>query len=362
MSELRPLLDDHTSAPAGGLASLRRNDVPLPEARFLDTSPIELLLISPETVEAWLAALGLLVDRAALIGRLVAVDLDDTLLHSSYTRPELVREPPRDSGRSVFACYRYSEMRHSLWRTLRFGLRATAYERVDRRRHPALGAPRVLIRPNIALISCLVWLKQQGVTLVLTTATSLLRVDYLRARLPIIDVLFGPRIVAAEHLGERAEAAAKRLVQPALMPCKIWQISAELHRRRPLSIMAKSPWAVATALGMPAYDLLVDDSATTAELLRESGLNARLLWIAPDDLQPAYAVSVLAAIVDRLTGAPPPSQTQPLAGSSLIADLALPEPEAVLIEDPWYYPLLHVRDQIELAEHAADATRTSLHG
>ena len=150
--------------------------------------------------------------------------------------------------------------------------------------------------------------------------------------------------------------------KPAAIPCRTWQISAELHRRRPLSIMAKSPWAVATALDAPAYDLLVDDSATTAALLRESGLNARLLWITPDALQPAYAVSVLAAIVDRLAGAPPPAQTRPLAGSSLTVDLTLPEPEAVLIEDPWYYPLLHVRDQIKVAEHIADATRTSLHG
>jgi hypothetical protein len=290
------------------------------------------------------------VDRAALSGRFVVVDLDDTLLHSSYTCPTLVLEPPPGAGTASLAGYRYSEMRQSLWRTLKFGLRATAYDRVDRRSHPALVAPRVIVRPNIALISCLLWLKKQGVSLALATASSTFRLDYLRARLPFIDDLFGDSIVSAEHLYDRATAAAAQLERSPAIPCRMWQISSELHRLRPHSIMAKSPWAVATALNMPAYDLLVDDSAVTAALLRESGLGARLLWIAQDALQTAYAVSVLAAILERLGGAPPPPQTRPLVCSSLTANLTLPETETILLEDPWYYPLLHARDQFEIAK------------
>lgn len=348
---------DQAAVPAGRLASLRRNDVPLPEARFVETSPVELALTPPEQIEAWLAVLGHPVDRARLRSRFVVVDLDDTLLHGSYTCPQLVRESSRGEGGAALPGFRYAEMRQSLWRKIRLGRGAGAYAHVSRRHHPALVAPRVLVRPNVALLSCLVWLQRAGVTLAMATATSKIRVDYLRSRLPILDVLFGARIVTADHLDERVAVAATQLEQPAASYCRTWQMSAELHRRRPHSILAKSPWAIATALDAPAYDLLVDDSAATARLLHKSGLGERLLWIASEALQPAYAVSVLAAIVARLTGAPAPSQLVPLKCSSLTADIALPEPEPVLIEDPWYYPLLHVRDRFGPAECDSHAMR-----
>ena len=55
MIRLHPATDIRGPAHSDALADLRRNDVPLPDERFLETGPVSLTLAPPETVEAWLA-------------------------------------------------------------------------------------------------------------------------------------------------------------------------------------------------------------------------------------------------------------------------------------------------------------------
>ena len=274
----------------------------------------------------------------AFAGRWLAVDLDDTLLVGSFTN---------QASWGALGNARPSIDQTALttdWlATLKSTLRGNPKRIPSITHHPFLTNPPVEVAFRPALLEGLKALKAAGLGLVLVTASARQRVNFLRRRFPELDELFaGERghLVAAEDL---ARAAVEAENSPAGID---HPPSLEAHQLRPRSIAAKTPWAISYITGLPHYDLLIDDSTTTAELFVTAGLADKLLYIHGEYPWSNYGSIILDTVVDQLLSkAPSPSSHTrlPCPKGALSLPGNLPPPTKV--EDPYYYPLLHYKDQ-----------------
>lgn len=269
--------------------------------------------------------------------RRLAVDLDDTLIHGSQTCPGLWDLGRGYSDPAIAPGYRYADMRISLRGRTHLMRGRPRYDAVDRSAHPFMSAPRVIVSPSLPMLSALAWLKERGAILALATASARQRVEWLFDRLPVLQELFGSRVMAAEDLACRTIAAAEG---PDDCDTDLWKMSQAVHDARPFSLAAKTPWALAPMFDGEPYDLLIDDSAVTTKLLTDHGLEDRLHQVPGDAFAPAQAWEVVTGLLARLTGqAPAPTGD-------------FPTTEVLRMEDPLYLPLMHRHDQFEWkAEH-----------
>jgi len=325
------------TGPADMLSILRRGDMGLPPAESLDNAVLDMPNVPETAIQTWVEWLCLqgLEERSAALR--VAVDLDDTILHGSETCRNLwdIGEGYKDPA--IASGYRYSDLKVS-WRGRTHLLRGRPrYDAVDRVAHPWFTAPRVVVAPNVPLLSVLQYMKGRGVRLALATTSARQRVEYLFVRLPVLKELFGKVVFAAEDLAARAVEAAEG---PEATP--VWEMSAAVHVARPFSLATKTPWALAPAFGDEPYDLLLDDSELTTDLLRCHGLGGRLLKVDGQAFHPEKAWGTAADFLARIAG-------RTLSAEERAAAVRLAPPVEVLrFEDPLYLPLMHVTDQFRL--------------
>ncbi|SEQ78032.1 hypothetical protein SAMN05428995_10847 [Loktanella sp. DSM 29012] len=312
------------------LAALRPAEAIAPPPALLDRTALDVPLADPDAVDHW--AGQVLAGQSLPGGLRIALDLDDTLLHGSQTCPALWDRGGYGDP-AIVPGWRYDRMQVS-WRGRLHLLRGRPrYDAVDRRHHPALTAPRIVVTPDLPMLSVLGWLQTRGAVLGLATASARTRVDLLLDRLPALRALVGPRVMAAEDLAHRLTTAPDD-ADP------LWSAAAPAHAARPLSLAAKTPWALAPLWDGAGYDLLVDDSAVTAALMDTAGLGDRLLHIPGGALSPAAGWANAAALLRRLAGLP-----------ALDSIPAPPPVGALRIEDPLYWPCLHLSDQFEDPAH-----------
>ncbi len=257
--------------------------------------------------------------------RVLAVDLDETLLLSSQAHPQLWQWGRGYHDPAIAPGYHYAQLRFGAPRhrerpgqppgaaspprppaTSRLRLLSRAawvaryrawrgrapYHWADPSREPSLSNPRICVAPRWKLWALLMALRTSGIRLILVTASARARVDYLRARLP---GLFRP-FCEVGHPQGAADAALPEdhrrslncqrilcaedlatIVATAHLDCPEGN-SRAAHAARPRSLAAKTPWAVAQLTGSP-YDLLLDDSPVTAALLSAGGLSSRLILV-----------------------------------------------------------------------------------
>jgi hypothetical protein len=315
------------------LQALRREDLAIPDADFLDLAPIE-----------WNLEPGRMYWREQLCGisltdqLWIAVDLDDTLLLGSYTLG-------KDWGvvGHSFRGMRESMLKTDWFATAKHVIRGTPCRVPCRSAHPFLNNPRVEVAFRPLMVEGLLEFAAAGLGLVFVTASARQRVDYLRMRFPVLDELFSGelgRVITAEEMVEATLEAATR---PDLVDDPL---SAKAHSLRPRSLAAKTPWAVSRAVGIPPYALLIDDSATTARLFSESGLNDRLLFIEGHHPWSGYGIHILQTAVKKILD----PESRSAADSPLFCPEAFRSPPPGVpippkVEDPLYFPLLHYRDQ-----------------
>lgn len=299
-----------------------RPEVAMPPDDTLETLQVSL----PGVASIWLeeALQDARVDTLRL-----AVDLDDTLLHNSYTCPSLW-DLGGYYGADILPGYRYGRLSRSAIGWLRALRKRPAYDQISRSRHPFMESPRVIVAPNLPVLQMLQVLKYHGATLVLATASARARVDLLFARLPILGDLFGGAVFAAEDLAWRALEVEKG---PQSDP--LWEISAPVHHARPRSLMTKTPWTLAPAFDGAGYDILIDDSRITAQLFTDHGLADRLLAVDPHALTPQAAWCTVSDCLARLSGRPPPPLPKDLAEDTPV----------LRFEDPLYWPYMHIKDR-----------------
>ncbi|NQY15362.1 MAG: HAD family hydrolase [Henriciella sp.] len=327
---------DRDSKIEHALKRLRENEHFLPSVEFINFDPVSTPLIALETLdvgEVLEAAIKQVGDGLELS---IAVDLDDTLLFGSHTCPEIwdfaggYRDPNIRTG------FQYSRLRHSWRGRIAKFVGRPEFHCVDNAQHAFMNVPRVIVAPNIPLLSTLAWLKEKGATIGLATASSKERIEYLFKRLPILSELFAHRVMTATQLAERSVIAAE---ERATIESGKWARSMRVHQERPFSILTKTPWALSPLFEGKSYDLILDDSATMADLFTSAGLGDLVCKpVAPF----TGNESVWGVIKTCLCYI---SSQQRNSGEE-IAYIDLPSPIEVRIEDPLYWPYLHFKDQI----------------
>ena len=121
------------------------------------------------------------------------------------------------------------------------------------------------------------------------------------------------------------------------------EASIRAHRMRPRSLAMKTPLLFERLFGVSGYDLLVDDSDTTAKYFQAAGLMDCLLHIEGGYPNTGYGFEIIDAIKEKLEN--PKNNLTRLKYSGKHDDLIENIP-LIRIEDPLYYPLLHKSDQL----------------
>ena len=302
------------------LLRLRPGDGVIVPEEYIDNSPIRLL--SGNQL------------RRSSSTKLVALDLDDTLLNSDWTCGIAFKKQIPDKKVSSI---RYDLMTPTLKGRLQKLRGLPVAFQYDLEKYPFLKNPQVFVQFRPRMLEQLVFLYRHGVNLLLITASSEKRVDFLFKRCPILAQVFENRVIAAETaayiLQQIEETPDSEIRQQSRLSPDLVDASLAMHRERPWSLAAKSPLLVELALGLPGFEYLIDDSEITRDLFIRSGLERSFLYIEGKQMD-----------------AP---QTEDLF-SKLYASLELPivPPEnpqrmgIVHIEDPYYYPFLHLKDQL----------------
>lgn len=331
------------------LATLRRARAHVPPTEVLDRT--EILVPAATAFDQHAEALG----RSFPAGKLLAFDLDDTVLNVSYTCGE--EWQPQVNG-ELRASIAYDRMQRSLWRVAKYSWRLPRRFQYAPRRYPFLNNPQVFVQVRPGLLAALRGLKSAGVRLALVTASARSRVDFLLARLPHLRELFseGDRLMVAA--AEDVLAAGLTLYlhpEQHVAQSEIDALSLAVHAERPLSLAMKTPFLLKQILDVGDYDLLIDDSNTTATHLRAGGLGHKLLKIDPRQPQTPYVINILEAARRQLWNpqALPADVTRD--GAEASGNEAEPSSYQVgtyahlRFEDPLYYPLIHLSDRVELS-------------
>jgi len=267
-------------------------------------------------------------------------------LLNSHACPQLWQLGRGYQDEAIYPAYRYRRMRKTWRGRLQRWRGCTHYDTADRNAYPFLRHPRQIVMPRPGMLAGLEWLSQQGVRLTLVTSSAPERVAYLFERLPQLQRIFGPRAIAAREIAAYYWALERsgRSMADAGSRQAYWQ--------RPRSLAVKPPDLVDWALGEGGYDLIADDSQRMASVFGATELRDRLLWVRPDWPVSPYGMQIVAAIARRLSERALESSAgagQPLPPDSSWADWGAIQQACVRLEDPYYWPLCHVRDRLPSA-------------
>ncbi len=322
------------------LKSLRNSEASIPEDVIIETSPLnwDLEIARLFWRKRWNAnTLSQHLGRM-LNSRWLAIDLDDTLLMGSFTTGY-------EWGELGLAhkSLKYSNLTTDWIRSIKCLMSGKPKRIFCLSTHPFLKNPRVEVAFRPGLLEGLMELKNLGLGLILATASDRSRVAFLMKRFPALNDLFSGergRVVAAQAITESALIAE---AQPELI---YDTVSARAHLLRPRSLAVKSPWAISRAADIPLYDLLIDDSTTTASCFHEAGLSKKLLAIEGRHTWSGYGIHILDTALNRLMQL----ETVSSIASSLRCPADFHQPPAGFpippkVEDPLYFPLLHYSDQ-----------------
>lgn len=312
------------------LASLRRPiGLPLPDEQFIDKTPLNLegdrhiwetFYNSP--------AFPLAQNIPQLTGKTIVFDLDETLLMNSYISPEIWALGAGYPDKNIQPAFKYSQLKKTPKGHLQKLLGRTDYDTTSAQQYPFLKQPRhiVIFRPGI--LHGLRWLKQQGTTLVLATASARQRVQYLATKFPLLTEIFEDKVITANEIAyyyhKYPETSA---------------VDQMIFHKRLHSLAAKVPTIFNFFLKINDYDLLVDDSKTTKQLFTDTSLAAKLLAIDSDKAVGDYGLNILIMTVNHLL-----QKNTALAHNKISIQKDL----ITRLEDPYYWCLCHTKDQISL--------------
>ncbi|MCR9200686.1 MAG: hypothetical protein NXI04_18780 [Planctomycetaceae bacterium] len=247
---------------------------------------------------------------------IIAFDLDETLLVNSWISPECFDKQPRAplvSAWKPLSIYRVVSML-SRARGQRFirpllELNPTVLDVIRQ---------TVQVRVRHCAVSVLNRLRSEGFALALVTASRRRRVDYLRRRLPGLMRLFTTANKELIACAEDLSASLRDMKTPSA------------------SLAHKFPDVVQRALrGASEFRLLVDDSKDTQRAFAASGLSGKLIHVHGHTAYDSHLmIDTLRRIHDRL-GA---EDAEPISNSAVQRELS--REEEVIIEDPYYLPLL----------------------
>ncbi|MEX0324072.1 MAG: hypothetical protein AB3N63_18080 [Puniceicoccaceae bacterium] len=302
------------------LAQLRPAEaVEVPE-EFVDDSPLDLLQCKPM--------------MSISAPPLIAIDLDDTLLNSDWTCKSVFEDIKPDWKVQTI---RYDQLQHSLKGRLQKMRGLPIPFQYDLNAYPFLKNPQVYVQFRPGFLEELIILAELGVDFLLITASSQKRVDFLFKRLPVLQQLFSDRVISAETsarvLQEIEQMPESEIREQSELGPVLLDASLAMHQDRPCSLAAKSPLLVERALGLPAFSCLIDDSEITHDLFTRAGLEDLIIPVHGKSMDVAQTKAIFSDLYSRLElPMTPPDDPVKL--------------DIIHLEDPYYYPLIHMQDQL----------------
>lgn len=288
-----------------------------------------------------------------LEGRVIAFDLDDTLLNTNFIcRESWNALPPALSHPAVMPSISYDKMRYPLSYWLKAGWRRPLRARYDSARYPFLRNPDVVAQLRPGVLALLHGLKEAGAVLVLVTLCARERLDFIFERLPLLRAAFvetashAEYVLAAEDLAGMAHnwsTGALPKIPAGLDTDMIddWKRAQRIHELKPGSFGLKTLLVLHVGLCLNRLDLLVDDSEGGHAAYSRAGMEQRFIKASRAEPYRPVALDWLREIRARL-------------GDHSDADVApekmhehIPEPEQypwLRFEDPLYFPFIHMRD------------------
>jgi len=277
----------------------------------------------------------------------VVIDLDDTLLLNSYSCPEIWEIGDGYQDNDIYPAYQYSKMRKTWRGRLKRVWGRTEYDTADQTAYPFLQNPRHIVMFRPGMLSGLAWLAKRGAELILVTASARQRVTYLLKRFPMLAEVFGNRIISANEM-------VKYYLTKASYRSQISdQASRQAFEKRPFSLAIKTPDLVNQILSNGGYDLIVDDSKFLTKTLQETSLRDRVLRVRSDLAISNYGLQIVEAIAARVMAEPqnfPKSSGIKQLTSNSHCQPIVSNNNLVRLEDPYYWPLCHGRDQLSQLE------------
>lgn len=334
--ELDPHLDQLTEQ---SLQQLRRpTDLPLPDPQFIDYSPVNI----DGDRHIWdnffnSSDFPLAPNLPELAGKTVVFDLDETILMNSFISPEIWALGEGYEDKKIAPAFNYADLKPTLKGRLQKYLGRTDYDTRDRQRYPFLQHPRQIVMARPGMLHGLLWLKQQNVKLILATASARQRMEYLVQKFSILNEIFEDRMVTANEITYFYYQQAQN--------CTVSPVEQKILGRRSQSLAAKIPGIFKYFHQIDSYDLLVDDSATTQKLFAGTALHDKLLTIDSDKAISNYGLTILIQTVKTLLN-------HSLNTQKYDAKIEIDSTFTSRVEDPYYWCLCHLNDQVPLVSPA----------
>lgn len=281
--------------------------------------------------------------------RVIAFDLDDTLLNTNFIcsedwdfPPELGPEPKTEE--SIY----YSGLRHSASYWFKAGWRWPKRRQYASSRYPFLMNPDVVAQLRPGALALLHGLKSAGARLLLATICARPRLEFLFSRLPalkdaFIDTTSGQLLIAtAEDLAQVTIAISdipeERPVETDPDMGLHWSNGFRAHVDHPLNFAIKSFPALHVLTGINRLDLLVDDSQKGADTYRKYDLGDFFLQAPRLDPYGAVVMSLLQGILSRFGKQPVPDRE-----TKSLLENGYPW---IRFEDPLYFPFVHKQETL----------------
>ena len=329
------------------LEGLRRPGYVIPDERFLEFSPIETDYDYPITNPLDRALYNLASEIKP--GIVLAIDLDDTLLTNSYIcSNEWQKENPGGDSK-YFESIRYNQMRHSLYGYLKYARKLPKRSQYDSRKYTFLKNPQVISQLRPGMLQALKGFKETGAILILISATARKRMNFLLTRLPILKRLFSFDnqlcIITAEDILKTSYELLQNKDNLHLATEED-RLSLSAHINRPMSLAAKTPYLIKRISGISNCDILIDDSNVTFELFKAHNLQHKIVKVNPRLPHTSYALDIIDSVLCRLNSKDEITDEVKLTekNSEIFDREKYPY---IRFEDPLYYPLIHMRDQVE---------------
>jgi len=332
------------------LKTIRILDSIIPDKNFLDFSSIvEDYADIPETpFDSKIKKIA----ANTPAGSVIAVDLDDTLLTNSYVCKNSWHDEGLNKAFRYTLSLKYSAMTRSLGRFLKYFWYFSRRLQHDPERYPFLRNPDVISEVRPGMLWALSGFRDANCKLILISATARRRLSFLLARLPILKKIFTINdklcVISAEDILDKSSEITKKLEEENIKKLSAEdRLSLKAHIKRPMSLALKTPYLVGKILGMGTYDVLIDDSTVTFQCFKDAGLGHKIIKVSPVFPHTSYAMDIVGKVISRLKNKRKEDNEVRFSGSNVRIFNAKNYPY-IRFEDPLYYPLIHVRDQVEV--------------
>ena len=327
------------------LKKIRQQTIPIPDEHLLDRSPLAVICEQTfkDPFDKAVYSLALQVEKDTII----AVDLDDTILTNSYI---CTNEWHAVANAKIFKSIRYSRVKYLFTKCLEHIYPPSQRLQCNTTQYAFLRNPSVVLEIRPGMLSALKGFKDAGARLILISATDERRMDFLLKRIPFLKELFqfGNKlcIITANDI-LKASLDLPQDKAAINIASEEDKLSLRVHINRPMSLAMKTPYLVSKILGIGNYDVLIDDSSLSFELFQKHGLGHKMIKVNPRLPHTSYTMDIVESVIKKLRGEADITNEVEFTEKTRRRFNMKNYPH-IYFEDPLYYPLIHLKDQVSI--------------